>query len=41
MNLATVSNPGQLQATWRNCLALLGVVDLDRVQQGAAGVHPK
>jgi TetR/AcrR family transcriptional repressor of nem operon len=26
-----LDDPGQLEAVWRNCLALLGVVDLDRV----------
>jgi TetR/AcrR family transcriptional repressor of nem operon len=31
-----LDDPGQLEAVWRNCLALLGVVDPDRV--AAAGV---
>jgi TetR/AcrR family transcriptional repressor of nem operon len=26
-----LDDPGQLEAVWRNCLALLGVVDFDRV----------
>jgi TetR/AcrR family transcriptional regulator, transcriptional repressor for nem operon len=33
-----LDDPGQLEATWRNCLALLGVVDPGRT---AAGTHAK
>jgi hypothetical protein len=32
-----LNDPGQLEAMWRNCLALLGVVDLDRT----AGMQPR
>jgi TetR/AcrR family transcriptional regulator, transcriptional repressor for nem operon len=32
-----LNDPGQLEAMWRNCLALLGAVDLDRTQQGLVG----
>jgi TetR/AcrR family transcriptional repressor of nem operon len=36
-----LDDPGQLEAVWRNCLALLGVRDVDRIRQGAAGAHSK
>jgi TetR/AcrR family transcriptional repressor of nem operon len=36
-----LDDPGQLEAVWRNCLALLGVRDVDRIRQGAAGAHAK
>lgn len=31
-----LDDPGQLEAVWRNCLALLGVVDLDRAVAAGA-----
>jgi TetR/AcrR family transcriptional regulator, transcriptional repressor for nem operon len=32
-----LDDPGQLEAVWRNCLALLGVADPDRIEPGVAG----
>jgi TetR/AcrR family transcriptional regulator, transcriptional repressor for nem operon len=31
-----LDDPGQLEAMWRNCLALLGVTDPDRIEPGVA-----
>jgi TetR/AcrR family transcriptional regulator, transcriptional repressor for nem operon len=32
-----LNDPGQLETVWRNCLALLGVAGLDRVQRALPG----
>ncbi|GII34125.1 TetR/AcrR family transcriptional regulator [Planotetraspora mira] len=32
-----LNDPGQIEAMWRNCLALLGVVDPDPTRPGVAG----
>lgn len=34
-----LDDPGQLEAVWRNCLALLGVTDVDRTATGVAGTR--
>jgi TetR/AcrR family transcriptional regulator, transcriptional repressor for nem operon len=36
-----LNDPGQLEAMWRNCLALLGAADPDRPRQVVAGTHPE
>jgi hypothetical protein len=36
-----LDDPGQLEATWRNCLALLGAADPGRMAPGAAGMQPR
>ncbi|MFC4530684.1 TetR/AcrR family transcriptional regulator [Sphaerisporangium dianthi] len=36
-----LNDPGQLEAMWRNCLALLGVTDPGRTREVLAGARPE